>query len=317
MNKTFVKKSLIFFINGLIFCSFIATVLGFFTKFSFLGDICSHFRVQYFLTAVIALILFYRMKSSKISVYIAFITLLINGFFIAKCIKVPDYVKNYDLSISVLNLLTSNDKYDKVKKELARINSDILIIEEIDDKWSFELQEIKEEYPFTYEMSRDDNFGIALYSKIPIIRLKKLNAGMLDVPVISADCNLDGYEFEIIAVHTTPPISADYYLNTSKMFDNIAEYVKNTEKDVIVAGDINSTAFSYNYQNFVKKSKLKDAGSIFQPTWNTRFLPFLRISLDHIFVPKKYKVKSFNVGKYVGSDHFPIFAKISFEENKE
>lgn len=307
------KNICFFLLNGFLFWIFVATFFAFFSEFSFLADICSHFRVQYFIIAFIALIVFYIAKSKRNLVYIAFISFLINAFCILSCLKIPDFANHYDISVGVVNLLTSNNKFDKVRDELLEKDVDILVVEEIDDKWSSELQDIKSNYPFIYENAREDNFGIAVYSKIPIRGLRKVKAGKFDIPVISALCDFDGKEFEIIAVHTTPPISSEYFDNTKKMFKNLAEYIESTDNDVILVGDVNTTAFSHNYKYFVKKSGLKDAGSIFKTTWSAKYIPLMRITLDHIFVPKTYKVKDFKVGKNVGSDHFPIYAKISFE----
>lgn len=303
----------LFFVMVFLFVVFVCTFFAFFSKISFLADICSQFRFQYFLFSFIALIVFYIARTDKKLVYIAFVTFLINAVCVLNCLRFPDFVNHHDISIGVINLLSSNNKYEKVRDELLKKDVDILVIEEINDKWSLELQEVKSDYPFIYELSRDDNFGIAFYSKIPIKAFQKVNAGPFDVPAIMALCDFDGHEFEFIAVHTTPPINSEYFRNTSKMFKNIAQYVEKSERDVIVAGDVNTTAFSYNYQNFVKQSDLKDSGNILKTTWSAKHFPFMRITLDHIFVPKTYKVKDFEVGKNVGSDHFPIYAKISFE----
>ena len=311
MKKT--KKFCCFLLNGFLFCFFAATFFAFFSKFSFLADICSQFRVQYFLFAFIALIVFYLAKSTKELVYMAFVSFLINAFCILNCLKLPDFVNHYDTSVGVVNLLTSNKNYEKVRSELLDKDVDILVILEIDDIWSSKLHDVKSNYDFTYELSREDNFGIALYSKIPIKSLQKVNAGTLDVPIISAVCDFDGHEVEILGVHTTPPMSSEYFKNSSKMLENIAEYVKNSERDVIIAGDFNTTFFSNNYKNFLKVSDLKDGSSILKGSWSAHHLPCMRISLDHIFIPKNYKFKKFELGKNIGSDHFPVFAEISFE----
>lgn len=317
MNMEKLKKICVSTIIELSFLVSIATIVSLFSRFFFFADICAQFRIQYFIISFIALIIFFfrKKRTDRILIYGAFITFIINIFFIIQCISFPDRTNTYDISIGSINLLTSNKNYKKVRTEILKNEPDILIIEEIDDKWSEELYDIKLNYSFSYEVSREDNFGIAIYSKIPITGLKRLQAGLYDVPVLSAECELDGYKFEVIAAHTTPPTSGESFKNTSKMFENLSDYIKNSEHKIIISGDFNTTPFSYNYRHFVKEAKLKTAGSIFKPTWpSNNLLLLLGIPIDHIFVPNSFKIKDFKRGKNTGSDHFPIYAKISFEE---
>lgn len=294
----------------------IASITGYFSDYHFLADICSHFRVQYFIFGVLSIIIFCFLKKPKTLIVIVFLLTLSNFFEFLPYVKFFNENKTSDLKVGLLNLYTPNKQYDNVRNELKNSKSDILIVQEIDDIWSSELFEVKKMYEYTYEITRDDNFGIAVYSNIPVTGLKKINTGFFETPVMSVLCNKNGKEFEVIAIHTTPPISQPYFLNTKKMFEDLAEYISLNGRETIVAGDINSSMFSSNYKNFVKKSKLKDSGTIFQPTWTAYWFKIFRIPLDHIFTTKSFKIKSFSVGNKVGSDHFPVYAEILFNDGE-
>lgn len=297
-----------------VYICFAASILGYFSKYNFLFDICSQFRMQYLLFGLILLVYCIIRKHKNILSLLIVCIVILNLISVLGNLKFNDVTKKQGFKIEIINLLTKNKKYNAVRKEINDKSPDILVIQELDDKWSEELQAVKENYPFIYEISRQDNFGIALYSKIHITEIRKFFVGTLDVPAISAFCDYEGKVFEIICIHTTPPTNQTYFKNTQKIIDDLANYVVENGHNVIITGDFNTAPYSYNYKNFVKTSKMKDLSNIFHPTWPTFWLFPFRITLDHLFVTKSFAVRDYAVGNNIGSDHLPIWAEISFKE---
>lgn len=312
--KAIVEKLKSYDFSFFVYAVLIVSILGYFSKFNFLFDICSQFCLQYLIFALIVLVFYIIKKQKTIKSLLVIFIILLNLFPVLGSIKINDSTKKQGFTIEVINLLTKNKKYNAVRKEINDKSPDILVIQELDDKWSEELQAVKENYPFIYEISRQDNFGIALYSKIHITEIRKFFVGTLDVPAISAFCDYEGKVFEIICIHTTPPICQKYFKNTQKVIDDLANYVVENGHNVIITGDFNTAPYSYNYKNFVKTSKMKDLSNIFHPTWSAFWLSPFRITLDHIFVTKSFAVRDYAVGNNIGSDHLPIWAEISFKE---
>lgn len=312
--KAIVEKLKSYDFSFFVYAVLIVSILGYFSKFNFLFDICSQFCLQYLIFALIVLVFYIIKKQKTIKSLLVIFIILLNLFPVLGSIKINDSTKKQGFTIEVINLLTKNKKYNAVRKEINDKSPDILVIQEIDDKWSEELQAVKENYPFIYEISRQDNFGIALYSKIHITEIRKFFVGTLDVPAISAFCDYEGKVFEIICIHTTPPTNQTYFKNTQKIINDLANYVVENGHNVIITGDFNTAPYSYNYKNFVKTSKMKDLSNIFHPTWSAFWLSPFRITLDHIFVTKSFAVRDYAVGNNIGSDHLPIWAEISFKE---
>lgn len=297
-----------------IYAVFAASILGYFSKFNFLFDICSHFRMQYLFFGLIILIFCIIRKKKTVTSLLVLLIVVSNIFPVLGAIKTLDHTKKQGFTIEIINILSSNEKYDEAKKELLGNSPDIIVIEELDDEWSERLQPIKENYPYIYEISRDDNLGIALYSKIHISQIRKLNLGSMNTPAISAFCDYDGKVFELICAHVMPPFNQECFNSTKKTFEELARYVVENGHNVIIVGDFNSTPYSYNYKNFLKISQMKDLSNIFHPTWPTFWFPPFRITLDHIFITKAFAVKDYSVQKNIGSDHCPVWAEISFKE---
>lgn len=69
------------------------------------------------------------------------------------------------------------------------------------------------------------------------------------------------------------------------------------------------------YREFISKHEISDAQTVVnnnKGTWNTRHLPFFRISLEHVLYKNpNIEIDSFKCGSFFGSDHFPIFVNIS------
>ncbi|MEM7114526.1 MAG: endonuclease/exonuclease/phosphatase family protein [Chloroflexota bacterium] len=86
-------------------------------------------------------------------------------------------------------------------------------------------------------------------------------------------------------------------------------------------GDFNSSPWSVYFQEFVWETGLRNGrlGYGIAPTWPApRFalnqFPHLAPALtplDHILYSPDMTLNSFEVGPYVGSDHYPLIVKLS------
>ncbi len=284
-------------------------------------DIFSHFKFQFVLLGGCFFILFlYLAGLSKKFLIWSIIALIFTGI---NLVGMRDYFGNTQISkgektlkIALFNVLTKNSKYNELQQQVNEQKPDIIILQEVDDIWLENIKELKKDYPYFLEHSRLDNFGIALYSKIPLIEPKIEDWTDYEVPVITAEIKLYGEVLKIYGVHTLPPTGSEYFRVRNEMLAKISELSNdsNIEK-FILAGDLNTTVYSVSYKKYIKSSNLKDAQTLaktMKGTWNAKHFPFLRISLEHVLLSPDLGVKSFVLGKDFGSDHLPVFVDLYF-----
>ena len=285
-------------------------------------DIFSHFKFQYILFEILfCLLCFYLSFQSRKFIVFIFISLLficLNFIDVVSYIGTPQIIdSNNTIKIGLFNVLTQNNKYNSLKNEIKEHNPDIVILQEVDDIWLENIKELKNNYPYFLEHSRLDNFGIALYSKVPLINPKIEEWTDYGVPVISIELkSVDNSILKIYGIHTLPPTGREYFRVRNEMLAEINKIASsNSGEKIIFAGDFNTSIYSVSYKNYIKNSNLNDAqilAKTLKGTWNTRHFSFLRIALEHVLIPADVKLNSFQIGRDFGSDHLPIFVNLSF-----
>jgi endonuclease/exonuclease/phosphatase (EEP) superfamily protein YafD len=205
------------------------------------------------------------------------------------------------------NVETGNREYQKFINIINTQNPEIVCLVEMNDVWDSELN-LTHEYPFSHKILRNDNFGLAIYSKLPIKADSVSDFGPDIVPAISLELSTkDSKTIRLIVLHAIPPISADAYYNNKLLFRRISTQLKFEEQPVIVVGDFNATTFSSFYKNMLKWANLSDAmwGKGLIRTWNAKN-PFLRFTIDHVLYSSHIVRKNAEVMTPFGSDHLPL-----------
>ena len=202
-------------------------------------------------------------------------------------------------------------------------------------------------YGYTHQEYRDYSglnigYGIATFSKYPIVNKGRLRFEESKNMAIFTDINMDGtivrvfnnhlesigfqsQDFNVIdgltleldqkqkeGLKTILWKMSRAFKQRSSQADRIANHIKNSPYPVIVCGDFNDIPISYVYRKM--RGRLKDAfresGAGFGGTYNGR-LPSLRI--DYIFHDPGFSSYEFKRYKVEFSDHYPISTIISFD----
>lgn len=156
-----------------------------------------------------------------------------------------------------------------------------------------------------------------LYSKLELIDAKVKFLVEDIVPSIHARVRLkSGQDVVLRCLHPPPPFPTEDKRSTERDVEllMVGKEVKAFDDPVIVMGDLNDVAWSRTNYMFQDISGLLDPriGRGFYNTFRAKY-PFMRFPLDHCFHSNHFRLVDFKRLAYYGSDHFPVYIKLSYE----
>jgi len=201
------------------------------------------------------------------------------------------------------------------------LEPDVFLALETDKWWAGEIAGLSDEYPHAIELPQDDTYGMVLRSRLPLIDPTVEHIVNDNIPSIHADLELEnGIRIKLHAVHPKPPFPDEDTSSTDRDAELlvVGKRVKETDDPTIVFGDLNDVAWSRTTRLFQKISGLLDprVGRGFFCTFHADHW-FLRWPLDHIFISRHFRVRNLKRLSPIGSDHFPMFADLSFQPEGE
>ena len=220
------------------------------------------------------------------------------------------------LSIVVSNVLQDNKDPEPLRRVLADLSPDLVLLLEVDRRWMDDLAGLKSSHPFRVAQPLDNAYGIALFSRLGLAQARLGYLLEADIPSIRAQVVLgSGERVEVFGIHPRPPEprSGDSTERDAELI-LVARKARESKLPVIVMGDLNDVAWSHTTRLFRRISGLLDPriGRGHFPTFPVA-LPFLRYPLDHVFHSKSLRLADFRVLPDIGSDHFPVYAEFSLE----
>ena len=218
------------------------------------------------------------------------------------------------LKVLYANLNSANRRFDLFSNLIEKEEPEVLALVEFSTPWKQALK-LEKEYLYKQEVVRDDNFGIALYSKFPIIKNYYMDLGENLPPVIKSQIRVTEKQVvNFVVFHALPPVSLDLYRLDQLLFRRLITDLRHDPNNVILAGDFNAGPFSYQYKLLEEKTSLKNSsyGWGMKKTWNVESAIF-HLTIDHLFNSKNLNVVSYQVLDDIGSDHYPILANYNFK----
>lgn len=222
------------------------------------------------------------------------------------------------LRILMLNVCQHNTDYTSVRDYLHSVKPDMIALAELDKKWFNELQPVLSEYPYSLYETRNDNFGIGLFSSYSPEHANLEYYGKAGFPTVVASFSFMNEQVSLVFTHPVSPVSPLKWRLRNDQLKQIIPHRKNWHDSLIFLGDLNTTEWSYIYKSLISNLGVFDSRQGFglHPSWY-QASPLFLIPIDHIFLSHNLQVINRSVGSYIGSDHRPVLIEIFVPEKEE
>ena len=225
------------------------------------------------------------------------------------------------IRIMTANVLASNRNSAALIKLVHENEPDILVSLESDTWWQSKLDTLETNYPYTIKCPLDNLYGMHVYSKLTLSDSKIDFLVETDVPSMHSLVQLpSGHQVRMHFLHPAPPSPTENDSSSDRDAELliVAKSIRDAHIPVIVTGDLNDVAWSETTRLFRKISGLLDP-RVGRGMFNTFHAGhwFIRWPLDHLFHSEHFTLSKMRRLPRFGSDHFALFAELSFEPRKE
>ena len=290
----------------------IMSLCGFLAAWGWPLELLCHFRVQYsllFLSLSVTMALLRSWRCAGICLALA----VVNGWEVAPYYvgSVPGAGSPTSLRVVSANLFSGNREPEVAMEFLETCDADVIAVYEVTPAWERRLWDGLREYSYRCVEPRADNYGIALYSRLPFeaVEVVALSSGNL---AIQAEFAHAGTQMRLIAAHASSPGG----IRTAQRNDQLrrlGELAGESTVPVILVGDLNITPFSPSFRELCVAGGLRDGrrGHGVCASWPAG-RSVLAIPIDHCLV-RDCQV-GFATGPDIGSDHLPLIVDVREEE---
>jgi len=290
--------------------SSVASLIALAGAWHWFAELFTHFRLYYLLAQGLLIIAFLNTKRYGWLVVTALLALpnawYVGPYLLPVLTGEAARVSSRPQLIS-LNLDYRNDDVESVVGYLRRTQPDIVVMSEYTAAWHAALAPVMAAWPHRVMRSREDPFGLAVYSRVPFQDVEWLDLGTPGSENVRVRLSLAGRDIELHAVHLYPPRSADWAAKRNRQLDALGRVASASPRKRIVTGDLNLTPFSPHFSGLLRASGLLDARRAqgLQVTWPAAPVP-VWIPIDHALADSSAGVLDVRTGPDIGSDHFPL-----------
>lgn len=304
-------------------------ILPAFTLAIFLFALLICFCGDFFL---MALLKSYVVQSSVVVFVFAFILLLIrkwwqallttfscillfsvySSFLFVREIEMYEGAETIAESVKVLqfNVLKGNENKEETIELILDQNADLVMLEEINEEWGSLLKEkMPFKYPYYKINSREDFFGIALFSKYPIAEFEVFEINYF--PGITAIVNYKDIRLRVFGIHSKAPTTISNFKLRNDQINNFASTINKYEEPTLVLGDFNAVPWDDVINEFKEKTNLSDSRTSLAATFPSWGL-FGKVPIDFIFCSSDLISNDFKVIENPYSDHYAISSTFYF-----
>jgi endonuclease/exonuclease/phosphatase (EEP) superfamily protein YafD len=277
-------------------------------------ELFSHFRLQYLCVALALTVIFAVMKQRRWALLMMAMT-VINAAPVA-----PWYFADADASggyqerlrILFANVNSGNKNTQALLDVIESEQPDLIVLQEVSYLWATAMDAVQSDYPHRHVIPQNDNFGIALYSRQPLLDIDVLSSSPFGFPSLVVQQVVGSSLVTYVSTHPIPPLGQAGFDARNSQLAEIGERIAEIYGPTVLVGDLNTTVWGHHYKMLVADTGLRNSRDGFGviPTW-PRQLPFAMIPIDHCLVSDEFVVLDTRSGPDIGSDHLPLIVTLA------
>ena len=234
---------------------------------------------------------------------------------VPKELRLADGEKPDDVEFLASNVLMQNTDFAAILAEISRVDPDVLLLMETDARWIAAMAPALALYDTVLTEPRDDCYGMILATRLKVRDARLMRLATDGRPSAFAELETPGGTvFRFMGLHPAPPVPGEDTVARDAQVLHAARYAREADMPVVVMGDFNTAAWSRTAHRF------KAAGGFLDPRIGRSPLPsfdarswIMRLPIDQLYLTGDVSLVNFSRGPQVGSDHFPMQARLRFD----
>ncbi len=295
----------------------LGTTLAYLGSWSWFLDLFSHFRVQYaVLGATLAVIFGARKRALLAALSIG--ALLANlppivPQFVGSASAAPA-ARSPPIRVLSFNVFKYSHEYQRLVQFVGEESPDVLILMEVTPAWAQALGGLSAQYAFRWVNPGDDASGIAVLSRRVPLQSQVIDLGDSGVSSLLFTLPDPAGDITFVATHLSWPFGAHLARIRNAELAALARLAREQRGAFAIVGDLNVTPYSPRFQQLLSDGGLRSCAEGEGPraTWPAFVVP-LFIQIDHCLANAQVDASDFRVGRFLGSDHYPISVELKVQ----
>jgi endonuclease/exonuclease/phosphatase (EEP) superfamily protein YafD len=312
IDRAIFKKGNVLFFFFLIACFFSRLDLQI-----FFIDIFSHLGFQILIGGILLFFILLFLKRFWASVICIFVCIVFAADILSSCNHCNAVLKNGSQIRNKLRLISFNisyensiENFENMREMILLEKPDIVQFQELSPQMQDKIKTLRSIFPYSAGLNKPKGpFDSLILSKHPLTNTK-----VGDNHVVIANLILNEAKISIVGIHLFTGESKKNFNNALQQISYLKTIVSNTNKNLILLGDLNMSSTSKRFAKFLKETNLYTYTSYknITSTWPAFMPNLLGIQIDHILFSNNFKMVDKKTSNSFGSDHRPLIVELSY-----
>ncbi len=211
------------------------------------------------------------------------------------------------------NVYWHNRRLPEMADEIRRLDADVVVLAELDQRTDRLLDDLAEAYPFRVDCLTHWACDSAILSRLPILEnLSDWRGGSQRIAMSAARLATPFGPLVVAGVHLDQPLPPRRLWRQERQVEGLVEMLAPIEDPLLLVGDFNAAPWARLMQNLARSSGLEIAWGI-EGTWPA-ILPWpMRIAIDHALTGQGLVLVDREVIRLPGTDHKALWLRVGPE----